>query len=283
MVEQPKYKRMAAVRVSKADELQYVSTLQEVLKRAQIDTLQQTRDLMVRTGGNPSPTELKLLIEELKSAHIPTDPQALQLASDFVESINQRNIARTAQSALAANLIPEGLSLSAIIREENLLPVLQASVFENTRLIKSLPTNMLDDVEYLLMQYITNPESFAEKSIVTQLQEKFDISKRRAKLIGIDQSHKINGALSKARQTQLGVIGYEWSTSNDTRVRPKHKDLNGRFFLWDQMEKPPLAPNGKPFEQPPAEGSPGMPVMCRCVPLPVVDIDRIMKVATAGS
>lgn len=44
-------------------------------------------------------------------------------------------------------------------------------------------------------------------------------------------------------------------------MRPTHAELEGKIFDWDN---------------PPPEGNPGMPIRCRCVAIPVIDLDKIV-------
>ena len=52
------------------------------------------------------------------------------------------------------------------------------------------------------------------------------------------------------QQTNLGIEKYQWSSSGDGRVRPSHRQFDGKIYTWAE---------GSP------EGHPGDPIMCRCV------------------
>ena len=65
------------------------------------------------------------------------------------------------------------------------------------------------------------------------------------------------------RYTNAGVKEYIWSTSNDQRVRPDHKELNGKTFSWGE------AVIDRTTGQ---KGNPGEAFGCRCLALPVVRI-----------
>lgn len=77
----------------------------------------------------------------------------------------------------------------------------------------------------------------------------------RANLIARDQIAKLNGQLTRTRQTDLGVSRYIWRTMGDARVRDEHQDLNGKIFSWDS---------------PPDVGHPGDDYQCRCYADPVL-------------
>lgn len=75
----------------------------------------------------------------------------------------------------------------------------------------------------------------------------------RARFIARDQIGKLNGQLSRLRQTSLGINHYIWATALDERVRPAHAQREGRRFSWDH---------------PPEGGHPGEDYNCRCTAEP---------------
>lgn len=79
---------------------------------------------------------------------------------------------------------------------------------------------------------------------------------RRAERIARDQIGKLNGQLTRARQTAMGISRYRWRTMLDNRVRIEHIKREGRIFSWDK---------------PPADGHPGEPPYCRCYAEPVFE------------
>lgn len=104
---------------------------------------------------------------------------------------------------------------------------------------------------------VDDPDNFGLRveDLKDKLQERGDVSENRAELIARDQTLKLNGQITEARQTAAGVNEYIWSTSLDERVRPEHAALEGQRFSWDS---------------PPAPGHPGQDYNCRCVALPYV-------------
>jgi len=111
------------------------------------------------------------------------------------------------------------------------------------------------------------------ESTVEQIQKIGDLTENDAIRIARDQSGKMNSAFNQARQLQVGIRKYQWSTSEDERVRPSHEDMesggeNGDgIYSWD--EPGPLAGtiDGEPCH-------PGQDIQCRCVATPIVDMDE---------
>lgn len=95
------------------------------------------------------------------------------------------------------------------------------------------------------------------EEIAKNLEVRTGMTKRHAALIARDQTLKLNAAVTRIRQTNLGINRYEWVTSQDERVRPSHEALDGRTFSWN--------------EPTPIGYHPGEDYQCRCVAKPVFD------------
>lgn len=177
---------------------------------------------------------------------------ANQTANEFVRTADQVN-----QRKFNASMRSMGIDVfgsSPAIDE-----MLQAAVYDNTRLIQSIPAQYLKQVESIVM---TNMRAGLRPSSITkQLMEQFGVTHRRAKLIARDQTSRINGDLNKQRQQDAGVKYFRWQTSDDERVRHKHTEHEEKVtkygkgvYSWDN---PPLE-DGK-------QVIPGSPINCRCV------------------
>lgn len=102
------------------------------------------------------------------------------------------------------------------------------------------------------------------EDIAKNIEDRFDVSRSRARFIARDQTAKLNGELTERRQTQTGVTHYIWRDSRDERVRgnpaglypkaiPSHWARNGNRYAWDD---------------PPEGGAPGRDYNCRCTAEP---------------
>ena len=131
----------------------------------------------------------------------------------------------------------------------------------NVDLIKTIKTRYFRDIESVVKESVLGGRNTRE--ITKILQQRFNVSKSRATLIGRDQIGKLNSQLAKKRQTDLGVETYIWQTSEDNRVRDEHIDLNETVQRWD---KPPNAgTNGEPAH-------PGEAIQCRCIAIPILPV-----------
>lgn len=184
------------------------------------------------------------------------------------------------QSRRFNNLIKRGMGIDLpSTMTPRVAAAIEASVVKNVSLVKSIPEQYFSKIEQLIHKNVT--EGRTGGNLIADIVALNGSTKRRAKLIARDQTAKLVSNLNMERQKQAGIIGYQWRNSKDRRVRGNpsglypdskfsHWSREGKYFLWDSMKKPPIAPNGKPFRQPPADGHPGQPVACRCTADPVI-------------
>jgi len=128
---------------------------------------------------------------------------------------------------------------------------------ENLRLIKDMPDAFLRQVQDELVDATrsgTRAENFQDI-----IQERLKVGESRARLIARDQIASMNGALTEIRQRELGITEFEWSSSQDERVRELHDERDGERFSWDHT-----------FNETPDDGPPGRPINCRCVAVPII-------------
>lgn len=144
-----------------------------------------------------------------------------------------------------------GIDLSSVISEGDLGDYLEAASLRNSSLIRG----MADDILKRVAQETTNTLIAGEsaKDLQARLKRQLEIGDSRARLIARDQTGKLTSDLNRIRQEQAGIESYIWRTSQDERVRPRHRDLQGKEYKYGE---PTGAEDGLP---------PGQPVQCRCV------------------
>lgn len=139
------------------------------------------------------------------------------------------------------------LGINVFRTEPYLAPLAEGWVKENTDLIKTVPTKLHADLEGIIRRGVMNGDSV--KKLTADIKARYPMTDHRAKLIAQDQTLKLNSNLTQYRLKSVGVSEYTWKTVNDNRVRPHHRERNGKVFAWDK---------------PPSDGNPGQPVRCRC-------------------
>ena len=143
-------------------------------------------------------------------------------------------------------------------------------VSENLDLITSIDTETLQKVKGELIRAI---QDNVDRDIVTSvlmqaIRRIVEVEKNRARLIATDPVGKLNGRLTMKRQQDAGITEFKWKSAGDSRVRPLHQAYNGHVYKWSK---------------PPADGYPGYPIRCRCVALPVIDLDKVVVQPQRGS
>jgi SPP1 gp7 family putative phage head morphogenesis protein len=136
---------------------------------------------------------------------------------------------------------------------------------DNANLIKSIPHDMLSEMEGIMKDGFNSGRTLTD--IVSEIESVYHIGRNKAKFLARDQMAKLNSDLSEYQQRDAGITQYEWSTSQDGRVRDSHRELNGKRFSWDN---PPIVD-----KKTNRRAHPGQDYQCRCVALPVFDIDTL--------
>lgn len=149
--------------------------------------------------------------------------------------------------------------------DSDLQDYIKAAAFQNSQLIKSLPSRYLEQVQNIVVGNMRN--GMRPSYIEQQLVKEFGVSQRRAKLIARDQHSKIQGDMNRIRQTKSGLKYFRWLTSHDDRVRHAHNVAGNKVtkygkgvYSWDDL---PIVDGVPTF--------PGQPIQCRCVSVPVLE------------
>ncbi len=124
---------------------------------------------------------------------------------------------------------------------------------ENVALIKSIPDQFFSEIEKTITREVADGARWEE--LAATLQERYDVTASRARLIARDQIGKFNGDLNRVRQTDLGVTHFQWQSMGDERVRDSHREYNGKIYAWDD------GPDGL---------TPGEDYQCRCTAIPII-------------
>lgn len=100
----------------------------------------------------------------------------------------------------------------------------QAVRHEQVHLIKSIPAQHLDDVEGLVLRSVQHGHDMGQLS--KDLQERYEITKRRAALIARDQNNKATAVFNRVRKLDLGIVKSRWiHTQASKNPRDSHEDM----------------------------------------------------------
>ena len=180
--------------------------------------------------------------------------QTAQRLSDLAVERNAEAVDERLKAAIKASL---SIDISPVLNQSGpILDAMKAATKANIELITSIPEQYFEKLGDAVGKNMERGMRFED--LAKEIERIGDVTESRAKLIARDQTSKLNGAMTQIRQMSLGIERYVWQTSGDERVRDAHADLDGREFRWSD---------------PPAEGHPGEAVNCRCVAIPVFDLD----------
>lgn len=142
-----------------------------------------------------------------------------------------------------------------VLRQERWLEdKLSGFVTGNVSLIKDISEKGIADVSSLIMTRVEAGDS--NRTIAKAIEERLEVTRRRARFIARDQVAKLNGKLTELRQKEAGVEEYIWRAVKDGATRASHLQNDGKRFRWDS---------------PPATGHPGEDYQCRCTAEPVLE------------
>lgn len=138
----------------------------------------------------------------------------------------------------------------------------------NYQIIRSDIQKYIADINSETEQAVTN--GWSVKSLAERIRAlDTRITKSRAAFIARDQIGKLNGTITQRRMQDIGLTMYEWSSSNDERVRKSHALMDGLLCRWDDATVC-SEDGGKSWKPRPADAvlmHPGMDYQCRCCAL----------------
>ena len=106
-------------------------------------------------------------------------------------------------------------------------------------------------------------EGFRPAKIEELLQREYKIGADKAKFLAQNETSIVLSEIKKVQYQEMGSIGFTWNTIIDSRERPLHHQLNGKFFRWNDL--PVIDEKG-------TKGLPGQTYNCRCGLTPVFEI-----------
>ena len=188
-------------------------------------------------------------------AAIPQSPTLVGLSGDLARvEMNRLKAMHTARftklmsSALGVNITP-------FMADLGVQGTMTQAITRNAALIRTIPAKF--HARFMSQLTILSANTpFDEAELSKVINQTYKLSGYDLRRLTRDQTSKLNGELNRARQEQVGVREYVWSSSGDGRVRPSHVANDGLTFSW---QNPPAG-----------TGHPGEDIQCRCVALAVL-------------
>ncbi len=148
-----------------------------------------------------------------------------------------------------------GVDITPLLTDPKKAAQVEAFVHENVSLIKSLGSNTLDELEKLITRGFADGKRAS--ALGAEIETRWGIAERHARLIARDQIGKLNGQITRSRHEELGIAQFRWITMKDPKVRPRHQPMEAKVFAYKGEGAPPFYP--------------GQEVCCRCLEEPLFD------------
>lgn len=185
--------------------------------------------------------------------------KAKTLAESMVEKQSKLSALGVSASLKEAS---GGLKISGDVFGSRINDIMKASVAENVGLIKSIPTDYLNQVQGDVMRSITTGNGLQD--LVPALEKYEGVTKRRAKNIALDQTRKVYNSLNAGRMQALGIKKFEWIHSGGgQKPRQDHIEMSGNIYSFNDL---PVI-DKRTGER----GIPGQAINCRCRMAPVIE------------
>jgi SPP1 gp7 family putative phage head morphogenesis protein len=245
-------KPLRPMREPRAEALRYTAVLRRVVADAALlvrERLVPKLPALLAEADRMAPTTrtddagdtLARILESILLALGLSDERARRIAIEMLERVQRRHASefvRLYESSLAVNPLA---GAEPWLREQ-----MGLAVRENAVLIKSLPEQMLSQIEGVVQRGMLAGTRHEE--LAKLLVERLGVAESRAVLIARDQTLKWHGSLQRLRQLDAGVTEFTWSTSNDERVRPAHRVRDGKRYKWTSSPTPGQEVNCLPGE-----------------------------------
>lgn len=177
--------------------------------------------------------ELLLIeIKELSNSEVLVLIGGLSYRAKKIREFVTKGVINSLKGLLSVKTEPViGVDIFKSLGNESIDEIARSWAITNSRLIKSIPETMLNDISLIIQTGFR--EGTGIYDLKTQIQSKFGIAENRARLIARDQVAKLNSNYIRDEHSKLGITEYEWVTSDDERVRDSHKVMNGKICQWD--------------------------------------------------
>ena len=200
----------------------------------------------------PDGTQLQWLIDQADAWSRDTLIYQTERLGRWVTKVGKWNGAKTIAGIKSAT----GTDVEPFIRLSDVREELELAIRQNVALISSVNADTKNRVQQIIFDGFAQRKT--KKQITDELAKAMGITKRRARIIAGDQLHKLNIAMSKHRNLQLGITRYKWGRTISRHERPHHLARVGKVFRWDK---------------PPWDGPPGYAIGCKCSAAAILDYD----------
>lgn len=161
------------------------------------------------------------------------------------------------------------MQVDVYVDDSELLSTVQKEWYnQQYKLVNSIVSTYTDKLQTIVSNAVQRGSLY--KDVQQEIKKLYNTTDTRAKFIAVNEVGNLNAITTKVRQQEAGISAYRWSTSKDERVRSSHKVNEGKLFFWNSSKAGKI--NGIDVLPSPAF-HPGMDYRCRCVAIPVIDME----------
>lgn len=186
------------------------------------------------------------------------DIAAVKLGEWFAQSVEKRSTTQL-KKILKDGGISVEFQMTPAMRD-----IRDATVNANVALVRSIPRQYLQEVEWMVMRSVQTGRDMGQLS--KDLQERFGITKRRAALISRTQNEMATAAFNRARSIEAGIIEAVWLHSHAGKIPRRTHVEAGRDKVRFEVAKGWFDPDPKVSRY----IQPGELINCRCASKPVI-------------
>lgn len=215
--------------------------------------------------GWKASTEQKLRARARAKARAAVD---LDRIAKLANRQNRTNTIATVRKLAGASTAKEAAAKIADGFERKILDATDDDLIESfTKLNAKLITGLTDDTIARIGEIVEKgaKDGARWEDLASKIGEATNVGENRANLIARDQTLTLNAQLTKFRHKEMGIEEYVWATTEDTRARQWHLDLDGKRFSYDD---PPMGGGTSEDDV----GNPGEGINCRCQAIPVISL-----------
>jgi SPP1 gp7 family putative phage head morphogenesis protein len=150
-------------------------------------------------------------------------------------------------------------------------PMLRTMAVHNAALISSIPSYVGEQITKRAqrLQLEGKRAGQIQKELRLAMPE---LAKSRIALIARTEISRAETDFTRVRAERIGLDYYQWETSKDQRVRASHRKLDQVLVSWSDPPAPDALIGLKSTLGP---GHAGQFPNCRCIALPIADLDEI--------
>jgi SPP1 gp7 family putative phage head morphogenesis protein len=145
-------------------------------------------------------------------------------------------------------------------------PAMRGLLEGQVELIASLPLEAAQRVQDLAVEGLSSGARWTE--IAKEIMATGEVTRSRANMIARTETGRAATTLTRVRAEYVGSPGYVWRAVMDADTRPRHRELDGQFILWND---PPVVTEPGQKE---VRAHAGAWVNCRCWPQPVLEGEK---------